>query len=164
MSFTEIAYPHQIVLVDLEGESMKEITVVPVPRFVKLLRIPERPASVREVLAELAKLTLPDCPAHEHPYMEVRVQLDAPEPGLRARIESALNGKPVRLARIETTFATAPEGEAGAGQMIADDLGRLQPDDIFKKLYKQKYGAEAPEALLTAFAEMLHEPAEDAGQ
>lgn len=164
MSFAEIGYPHQVVLIDLEGESLKEITAVPVPRFVKLLRIPERPASVHDVLAELADLTLPDCPAEEHPYLEVRVRLDAPEPGLRARVEAALNGKPVRLARIDTTSATVSEGEVGAGQMAPDDLGRLQPDDIFKKLYKQKYDAEVPEPLLAAFAEVLHEPVEDTGQ
>ena len=42
------------------------------------------------------------------PYLEVRVRIERPEPGLRSRIEEALATKPVRLARIETDVSVAP--------------------------------------------------------
>jgi DNA repair protein SbcD/Mre11 len=163
MSFAEISYPHQVVLVDLNGASIKEITAIPVPRFVKLLRVPEKPASVLDVLAELTSLTLPDCPTEEHPYLEVCVRLDAPEPGLRSQIEAVLNGKPVKLAKIETSYARTTEGETAAGPVALDDLGRLQPEDIFKKLYHQKWGEEVPNPMMGAFAELLHEPSGGSG-
>ncbi len=80
------------------------ITPLLVPRAVALLRVPAKPAPLDEALAALAALELvPDLPPHAQPFLEVRVLLDAPEPGLRARIEAALAGKPVRLAKIEPT-------------------------------------------------------------
>jgi hypothetical protein len=55
------------------------------------------------VLASWWALDLPELPPHAWPYLEVRVLLDAPEPGLRAQVEAAMEGKPVRLAKIEPT-------------------------------------------------------------
>ena len=37
-----------------------------------------------------------------------------------------------------------------------DQLAQLQPDDIFRRLYLQKYGDEAPDDQLLAFAELLN--------
>jgi exonuclease SbcD len=159
MSFAEIGYNHQVVCVDLEGESARSIDAIPVPRFVDLLRVPDRPQPVPEVLATLVSLQIPACTEEQRPYLEVRVSLAAPEPGLRAQVEAALNGKPVRLARIETTSPGNPAGEAVAQPVALDDLDRLQPDDIFRKLYQQRYGGDAPANLLGAFAEVLNEPA-----
>jgi hypothetical protein len=34
-------------------------------------------------------------------------------------------------------------------------LARLQPQDIFTRLYRRKYGEEPPAALRAAFAELL---------
>ena len=68
------------------------------------------------------------------------------------RIETALDGKPVRLAKIETSSAaraSAPDN------MTLDQLGQLQPDDIFRRLYQQKYAKEAPPELLSGLAELL---------
>lgn len=155
MSFAEIDYPHQVVRVDLEGGSVRAIAPLPVPRPVQLLRIPARPAPVDEALDALAALDLPDAPLEAQPYLEVRVRLSAPEPGLRARVDAILGRKPVRLAKIETTYGDDAQRGAGAGPQSLDDLGRLQPDDIFKKLYRRKYGEEPAPALLAAFAELL---------
>ncbi|MDD4912438.1 MAG: exonuclease SbcCD subunit D C-terminal domain-containing protein [Sideroxydans sp.] len=157
LSFAEIDYTHQILRVDLDGESVQNIAAIPVPRSVGLLRIPKQPAPVDEVLAALAALDLPAATElHTHPYLEVRVQLDAPEPGLRARIEAALENKPVRLARIETRIAKNSDGVAAP--ISLDDLHRLQPEEIFKRLYQSKYGSDVPAAQMGAFAELLHEP------
>jgi exonuclease SbcD len=83
----------------------------------------------------------------------VRVRLDAPEPGLRATIEAALAGKPVRLARIDTSMAAARS--PGASALSVDELDRLQPEDIFNRLYRSKYDTDTPASLQTAFAELL---------
>lgn len=163
LSFAEIDYNHQILRVDLEGESVQSITEIPVPRAVELLRIPKQPAPVEEVLAALAALDLPAQPDMlAHPYLEVRVRLDTPEPGLRARVEAALENKPVRLAKIETSVDHKISGIVEP--MSLDDLNRLQPEDIFQRLYQSKFGNEAPPDQLAAFAELLLEPSESVAE
>jgi len=157
MSFTEIGYRHQVIRIDLDGEAVRDIVSIPAPRFVELLRIPDQPAPVDEVLALLAALNLPDKPRNAQPYLEVQVQLTGPEPGLAARIDAALDGKPVRRAKIKTTYGGDTRPESGDGPQSLDDLGRLQPDDIFCKLHRSRYGGEPPSELLSAFAELLRE-------
>ena len=152
LSFAEVNYRHQVLCLDIDGEQLREVRVIEVPRAVPLLRVPATPAPIAEVLAQLAALDVPDAPAEAQPLLEVRVRLDAPEPGLRTRIETALDGKPVRLAKIETSStarSSAPEN------MTLDQLSQLQPDDIFRRLYQQKYAKEAPPELLSALAELL---------
>ncbi|CAM3134890.1 exonuclease SbcCD subunit D C-terminal domain-containing protein [Janthinobacterium lividum] len=152
LSFAEVNYRHQVLCLDIDGEQLREVRAIEVPRAVPLLRVPATPAPIAEVLEQLAALDVPAAPPEAQPFLEVRVRLDAPEPGLRTRIETALDGKHVRLAKIETSSAarsSAPEN------MTLDQLGQLQPDDIFRRLYLQKYGQPAPPEQLSALAELL---------
>lgn len=160
LSFAEVGYPHQVLRVDLDRETVADITPLPVPRAVELLCVPQRPAPLDEVLAALAALELPaiDDPQRQ-PYLEVRVRLDAPEPGLRARIEAALEGKPLRLARIDPHYQSKPDSIAAPAAL--EQLEKLQPDDIFQRLYRSKYDADAPAELQAAFAELLQGSARD---
>ncbi len=170
MSFAELDYPHQVMCVELDGEAVAEIRPVRVPRSVELIRVPKTHASIDEVLPLLEALdpgVAADGPAHAHPYLEVRVRLDAPEPGLRARIEAALAGKPVRLARIDP--ASSPRGDAPASSaMSLGDLERLAPETVFARLCEQRLSGDPGEheallgALAAAFAELAIEPAEGA--
>jgi len=155
MSFTEIDYPHQVVRVDLDGSDVRSITPLPIPRPVALLRIPQQPALIDAVIQQLKALHLPDAPLAAQPYLQVRVRLTAPEPGLRAKVEAALEKKPVRLARIETTYGSRTDHDVADCPQSLDDLGRLQPDDIFQQLYRNKYQTEPSAELLAAFAELL---------
>jgi len=89
MSFTEINYRHQVVRVDLDGDSVVEITSILVPRPVELLRIPAQPAPLDEVLDALRALDLSYSPSsNTWPYLQVRVQSNTFDPTLRVRIES----------------------------------------------------------------------------
>ncbi|MTW11200.1 exonuclease subunit SbcD [Pseudoduganella eburnea] len=153
LSFAETGYQHQVLRVDFDGAQVTAITPLHVPRSVPLLRIPEKPAALEEVRAALAALALPEVPLEQQPLLEVRIKLSAPEPGLRAAIEEALQGKPVRLAKIETTSAARASLEEAA--LSLDQLATLQPDDIFKRLYRQRFGSEAPPEQLAAFAELV---------
>ena len=154
LSFAELGYRHQILRIDLDGERVREIAPVMVPRAVDLLRVPARPAPLTQVLAELAALDLQPANVEAQPFLEVRVRLDAPEPGLRTRIEAALDGKPVRLAKIETSSA-ARDSSIDDDTLTLDQLDRLKPDDIFRQLYQQKFSAPAPADQLSAFAELM---------
>ncbi|MGZ8315873.1 MAG: exonuclease SbcCD subunit D C-terminal domain-containing protein [Telluria sp.] len=154
LSFAETGYQHQVVRVDLAGGKAASVTPLMVPRAVELLRVPPQPAPLDEALAALEALDLPDV-AHElRPFVEVRVLLDAPEPGLRGKIEAALAGKPVRLAKIEPTRRHDPAG-TDTTAMSLEQLAQLQPDDIFRRLYQQRYGEEALPEHLSAFAELM---------
>ena len=155
MSFSEIGYPHQVVVIDVDGETVSGIREHRVPRAVELLRVPDKPAPLDEVLAALSALDLPERPEAEWPYLLVRVRLAGPEPGLRARVEAALQGKPVRLARIETAYARG-EQEAPAPALSIDELSALAPADFFTRLYQHRFGEAVPPELLSAFNELLH--------
>ncbi|MBK8538075.1 MAG: exonuclease SbcCD subunit D C-terminal domain-containing protein [Candidatus Competibacteraceae bacterium] len=157
MSFTEMHYKHQVLRIDLDGESVTEISPIYIPRFVELLRIPAQPAPVDDVLAMLAALDRLDKPLEAQPYLQARVLLNGPDPGLRTRIESALDGKPVRLVKIETRYNASADGDAASSPLSLDDLGRLQPEDIFSKLHWRKYGKEPAADLMKAFRELLLE-------
>ncbi|WP_432379091.1 exonuclease SbcCD subunit D C-terminal domain-containing protein [Duganella sp. P38] len=154
LSFAEVNYAHQILRIDLQGAGVREIVPVPVPRAVELLRVPSRPAPLTQVLEELEALAPPEAPAEQQPYLEVRVLLEQPEPGLRARIEAALDGKHVRLAKIETSTA-ARDSSIDKEVMTLDQLEKLKPDDIFRQLYEQRFGNPAPADQLSAFAELM---------
>lgn len=158
MSFSEIHYPHQVVLVELSGERVASTRALRVPRSVDLWRLPAQPQPLPQVLAELAKL--PDAPATEAdtarwPYLQVRVQLTQPEPGLRGQVEGALAGKAVRLVRIETRTAQAAGGER-APALSLDDLGKLSPSAFFARLYQHRFQSPPPGDLLAAFHELAN--------
>jgi exonuclease SbcD len=154
LSFAEVKYQHQVLRIDLDGPRTTAVVPLPVPRAVELLRVPASPAPLKQAIAELVGLDLPERPLHEQPYLEVRVLLDGPEPGLRAQIEAALEGKPVRLAKIEPTrrLQTAPGIEPA---LSLDQLAQLQPDDIFRRLWQQRFGEDAPDDPMAAFGELL---------
>ncbi|SMF95557.1 Exodeoxyribonuclease I subunit D [Methylomagnum ishizawai] len=151
LSFSEIDYPHQILRVDLDGEQVAAVEAIPVPRFVPLLRVPEQHAPVTQVLEQLAGLDLPAVPLW--PYLEVRVRLDMPEPGLAARIEAALDGKPVRLARIDRRHGH-PAGGAEIAQPL-EELGDFRPGTVFQNLYARHYPGATPPELRQAFDTLL---------
>lgn len=155
LSFAEVGYKHQVLRIELDGTAARDVTPLHVPRAVDLLRVPATPAPLAEALAALEALELPaDLPPQAWPFLEVRVLLDAPEPSLRAQVEAAIAGKPVRLAKIEPTRKVVTA--AGADDaMTLDQLAQLKPDDIFRRLYLQRFGEDAPADQLAAFAELM---------
>jgi exonuclease SbcD len=161
MSFSEIDYPHQVVLVELDGESVANTREVRIPRSVDLMRVPKQAAALDEVLVQLQALSLPDLPEAQWPYLQVRVQLTQPEPTLRTQIESALAGKPVRLVRIETS-AVQTGGVEAAPLVSIDELSNLAPADFFERLYQHRFGESPPPDIMAAFTELVNSPT-DAG-
>jgi len=153
LSFSEVGYQHQVLRIELDGPETASVTPLHVPRAVQLLRVPAQPAPLDDVLAALEALEVPDAPPQQQPFLEVRVLLEGPEPGLRSRVEAALAGKPVRLAKIEPTRRHATPDTIEEALSL-DQLAQLQPDDIFRRLWTQRYGDEAPPEQLAAFAEL----------
>lgn len=164
LSFSEIEYPHQVLVLELEGEAVNSIDSLRVPRAVDLLRVPSKPAPLPEVLAQLEQWTAaePALPEERWPYLEVRVLFDAPEPGARAAIEAVLAGKAVRLAAIDVSYARGQRAEDEEAGALLGDLSRLQPEDVLQRHYQNQYGSALPDELLQAFQALLLETEDEA--
>ena len=67
----------------------------------------------------------------------------------------------MRLAKIEPTRKYSPAAD-GLDALSLDQLAKLQPDDIFRRLWKQRFGDEAPPDQLAAFAELTSDLGGDA--
>ncbi|WP_025130043.1 exonuclease SbcCD subunit D C-terminal domain-containing protein [Pseudomonas sp. PH1b] len=157
LSFSEINYPHQILDVRLDGETLVSVESRLIPRAVNLQRL--GPAPLAEMLLQLAELPDLDLLAEEQrqPWLEVRVRLDEPQPDLRQQVESALQGKAVRLVRIAAEYAGNGEHDAddGASQLL--ELDQLSPQDLFSRAWLDSYGSEVDEQTLKDFAQLLQE-------
>lgn len=167
LSFAEVNYLYQVFRVDIrsmQGETITTITDLPMARVVDLLRGPNEPEPLAQVLSSLDAMRFEERGSvQQHPYSEMCVHLDAPEPSLRTRIEAALEGKAVRLAKIESSFTPqASPDSANTTPVPLDELERLQPEDGFQCFYRSKYQSESPLALTTAFAELLQHAEENA--
>ncbi|WP_256586699.1 exonuclease SbcCD subunit D C-terminal domain-containing protein, partial [Pseudomonas sp. HMWF011] len=98
-----------------------------------------------------------------HPWLEVRVRLDEPQPDLRQQIETALQGKAVRLVRIAADYAgTRGSAEADDAQLI--ELDQLTPQELFSRAWQDSYGSEVDEQTLKDFAVLLQEVQQEGEQ
>ncbi len=150
MSFSELNYKHQVITFDLHDD-VTDIKSVEIPEFVPLQRVPMSHQPLHEVLSLLEFLPLNDAFPETAPFLEVRVLLDGPEPALRYKIESALRGKKVRLAKIDTRY---PAKNFKDSEVItAENLTELKPLDVFVKTYHLKYNATVPEQIMSLFHE-----------
>lgn len=137
MSFAEKNNKHGAVYVEItESDTRIDHKVFDAP--VKLVRIPDEPKPLAEVLAEIA--ALPDGDATPgSPFLEIKVRVTGPEPSLRYQIEEALKGKSVRLARIESVI---PKGEEDPEMITYEELQTINPMNIASDIFKKRYGGE----------------------
>lgn len=154
MSFSELNYKHQVIVFDLEND-VRNIESIEIPEFVLLLRVPLKHQPLHEVLAELEFLPLVDEFPETAPFLEVRVFLDGPEPALRHKVESVLQGKKVRLAKIDTKYPT--KNSEVLMFKNTDNLNELKPLDVFMKTYHQKYNSEVPSEMMSLFNQALQQ-------
>jgi len=156
LSAAERGYRHSIAVVDV-GPGSAEARLIEVPRTVPFLALPEGgPRPIEEVEQALATLELDDgLPRNLHPFLEVAVRVEGPEPGLQARVLAALEGKPVRLTRI--VRHTARQAESGQITVRQQDLAELNPEAVFGEMYQSKFGNPVSEDLLRVFQTLLVE-------
>ncbi|HTE27750.1 exonuclease SbcCD subunit D, partial [Flavitalea sp.] len=158
MSFSEYNYKHQVIVFDLEDEKIVSLSAIEVPVSVSLLRVPSVHSKLVEVLDALEQIDADtDNPNSVAPYLEVRVLSDGPEPALRYKIETALAGKHVKLAKIDLRYAEAPAIEQGIESIKLDRLNELRPLDVFTKVYQSRYNTAVPEDLFQLFNQITQE-------
>ncbi|WP_372611342.1 exonuclease SbcCD subunit D [Halomonas sp.] len=152
LDFSEVAYPHQVVEVTLDGEALAAAEAIPVPRPVGMLRI--GPGPLDEVLVELRALDDDAALERERwPWLEVRVELEAPIPDLRARVEAALKDKALRLLRLERRLPRV-EGEETPARV---DLETLGPRKLFELTWQQCWGEPPGADVLDDFDRLRQE-------
>ena len=105
---------------------------------VKLISIPKKPEPLLTVLSEIANL--PNGEIGEYsPFIEIKVLITEPEPSLRVQIEKALEGKSVRLARLEAVRANI---ECDNKVISYEELQKINPLDMATDIFKRKYGGD----------------------
>lgn len=164
MSFSEINYKHQVILFTVEEGKITQPRGIEIPVTVPLLRVPTVHSRVEEVL--LALHQLPATVRGDRstaPYLQVSVLLDAPEPGLRHKIEQALAGKHARLARIDIRYPTQKDAAIAEQIQSPDPLQTLRPVDVFRQAYESRYASEVPAALMALFNEVAEQVYEKEG-
>lgn len=139
MSFAEKNNRHGVVCVEIT-ESETFINMLEFEPPVKLLSIPSAGAKPwSEVLTAIEGLPEGKI-TYESPYLEIKVLVTEPEPSLRYRIEEALQGKGVRLARI---MAVIPRREEQEARIVTyEEFRTVNPMDIATDVFKKKYGGE----------------------
>lgn len=153
LSMTEAGYPHQVLLVSIDGATLRGVEPLLVPRTVDLLRLPEGGARpLDDVLELLAALPdrVPEEPLWLRPFLEVSVRVDGPQPDLRAKVEAAVQGKRPRLVSIKVERA-----EVTAAPPPVVSLEELSPEAVFRRRWARDYEGDPPPRLLAAFHELV---------
>ena len=157
LSLDEGSYPHQVVEVEFDGERAIRVEPLRVPRVVDILTVPgPEHAPLEAVLEALAALDLDaDLAPQRWPYLEVRVRLERPEPGLRVMVEQALAGRPARLLKISPMHTGTRR--ALADVLPARPLQEITPDEVFRRRYAQRYEGAPSAALLDAYHALVEQ-------
>lgn len=156
MSFSETNYKHQVIVFDIEEDKIENLRTIEIPIAVPLKRTPAVHRTIQEVLNSLQQLETFNGDTHTAPYLEVRVLLEGPEPGLRHKIETALIGKNYRLAKIDVLYATASKSNENT-VISSEQLKELQPLEVLDKVYQSKYNNPVPKDLKKFFQQVAQE-------
>ena len=117
LAFSEHGYPHQVVLVHVEGASVSGVETVHIPPFIDLVRIDDEG---RALPFERAIAVLLDRAQTERAkevlretWVQVRVRIDGPRPLLRKELADALLGAPhLKLVHVDVTRTFAGNQDA----------------------------------------------------
>ena len=179
-SISESLYPHQVLLVELDGPDLKEVTPLLVPETIKveMIRIPDpapsqqqqateldtpvtkehaRALSLREALRAIDRLETadPSQPAWQKPVLQVNIHCEAPDPTIKSKVLAALEGKNARLAKISVSYPGrhwTPSSEAPTRH-----LRDIDPDDIFRARWRERRGDDPPQDLMDIFQRLRDE-------
>lgn len=136
MSFAEKNNKQGVMLITVTNKT--EIKRLEFEAPVKLLSIPREPLPLADVLDEIKQLPCGEI-CETSPFLEIKVLITEPEPSLRMQIEKALEGKAVRLARVEAKMF----GNESIERMISyEELQKINPLDMATNIFKRKYGGD----------------------
>lgn len=161
MSFSELNYKHLVIVFQLEEQGISNLNPIEVPVSVPLKRVPSIHSTLAEVMTALQQLPAAGSDLQTAPYLEVRVLLDGPEPGLRHKITTALSSKQVRLAKIDVKYPTANTTGSQVATISENSLRELQPKDLLEQVFQSRYNTAVPAELLQLFDQVTQEVAQN---
>lgn len=156
LSMTEASYPHQVLVVDLDGDQFVQAREERIPRTVDLCRVPgDAPRPLLEVLDLLARLAprLKGSPEWQRPFLEVQVSLEGEDPQVRAKVEAAVADKEARLVKV--SIFRRGDGAALADALPEHRLEDLTPEDVLQRIHERDHGVSCPPDLQAAFSQLL---------
>jgi exonuclease SbcD len=158
LSFSEVAYPHQVVLVDVPATGPARCEALLVPRSVPLVRVGGE-AGVALADATAALLALPAAqPGLPAALVEVHVLLDGPEPDLRHTIDQALRDRAARVVHLRASRRGGDEALADHDAVGGAALASLEPMAVFERFWTARHGdTPLPPLVRDAFTALLHD-------
>ena len=154
MSFAERNNTSGVVMITIDAGNT-DIEKLEFEPLAGLMSIPRQARPLEEVLQAISEL--PDGEVTlRSPYLEVKILMTEPEPSYKYKIEEALKGKAVRLARIA---AMLPQKKAsGIVAASYEELQTIRPLDMALDVFKRKYGgAEMPDAMKQLLESVIKE-------
>lgn len=154
MSFAERNNTSGVVMItiDAEGTDINKLAFEP---LAGLVSIPPQARPLEEVLQAIGELPDGDATLRS-PYLEIKILMTEPEPSYKYKIEEALKGKAVRLARIA---AMLPQKKAsGISATSYEELQTIRPLDMALDVFKRKYGGtEMPDTMKQLLESVIKE-------
>ena len=132
LGFDEAKQQKEMLLVDLDADGLKAVTVLPVPRFQGLVAI----SGNLETLAGAIGAAAAEGTTRERPtWLEVTVAEDDYLADLPARIDALTAGWPVEVLRIRRQRGNAA---ARLDAAASETLDELSPHDVFARRLQQE--------------------------
>lgn len=154
MSFAEKNNTSGVVLITLENgdTSIERLEFQP---LTALLSIPRQAQPLEDVLQAISEL--PDGElTPQTPYLEIKILMTQPEPSYKYKVEEALKGKAVRLARIASVLP--PRKASGIAATSYEELQTIRPLDMALDVFKRKYGGtEMPDTMKSLLETVIKE-------
>lgn len=122
-----------------------------------LMSIPRQPEPLDNVLTAISELPDGDVTGTS-PYLEIKIRMTEPEPSYKYKIEAALKGKSVRLARVVAVLPT--KTASGIKAANYEELQTIRPLDMALDVFRRKYGGEE---MPGAMKELLETVMKEAG-
>lgn len=153
MSFSEKFYKQGVNLIEIENEKLKSIDRIDFEPLAKLISLPKEAKPLTVVLEEIK--TLPDGEITKtSPYLELKVLLTEPEPSMRHQIETALEGKAVRLASA-VPFRIKKDRETKS--ISYEELKSIDPIEMAEDVFLHRYGNEMPDKMKSLLQTAIHD-------
>ncbi|MCB1053003.1 MAG: exonuclease SbcCD subunit D C-terminal domain-containing protein [Acidobacteria bacterium] len=152
LSLAEAGTSQSCTLVSL-GDGPIQIQTLEIPRHTQMWRLPEDgPASLETISRTIRKLPTKTEWQGPLPFLELRVLLDQPQPGLHREIQTMLADKAVRLVKISPTY---PERTQTETTWSGTRLSELKPTQVLEHFYQQNFERRPDPAVVALFEQLL---------
>ena len=143
LSFDEARQQKEVLLVELDGGGLQQVTALAVPRFQPLLSVRGSLKELQQAIAEAAALGSSELPV----WLEVQVRSDDYLSDLQLRIAALCEGLPVEVLRIRRERGNSVAALQGQAKETLDELS---VEEVFAQRLSSETLDDAQQAPLLA--------------